>query len=118
MFSCFLVSGLMHELIFHIMTRRKPTWEVTCFFVLNGAAALLEGALRRKTTLRLPKPVSAVLTLSFVLVTAVWFFYPPLIDSGTADRAIAEFHHFFQTLYSVVGLSWYELLHKPPSLLS
>lgn len=103
MFSCFLVSGLMHELIFHNMTKSKPTWEVTFFFVLNGAAAILEGALRRKTRLRLPKYVSTPLTITFVLVTAIWFFYPPLIDSGTADKAIGEFQYFFQTLYHMIG---------------
>lgn len=93
----------MHELIFHNMTKSKPTWEVTFFFVLNGAAAILEGALRRKTRLRLPKYVSTPLTITFVLVTAIWFFYPPLIDSGTADKAIGEFQYFFQTLYHMIG---------------
>ncbi|KAM4087369.1 hypothetical protein ACJW30_10G173000 [Castanea mollissima] len=32
----FIVSGLMHELIFFYITRVNPTWEVTCFFVLHG----------------------------------------------------------------------------------
>jgi len=101
MFSCFLVSGLMHELIFHNMTRRKPSWQVTFFFVLNGAAAMLEGALRRKTSLKLPKCVSTPLTISFVLVTAIWFFFPPVVESGAADRGIEEFRYFFNTLLSL-----------------
>jgi hypothetical protein len=102
-FACFLVSGLMHELIFYNMTRSKPTWEVTFFFVLNGSATMLEGALGQMTRLRLPKLVSIPLTVSFVLVTAIWYFYPPLVDSGIVDDSIAEFTYFFQRLHELVG---------------
>ncbi|KAG0589662.1 hypothetical protein KC19_1G037700 [Ceratodon purpureus] len=101
-FACFLASGLMHELIFYNMTRSKPTWAVTFFFILNGAATILEGALRQNTKLRLPKVVSIPLTLSFILVTAIWYFYPPLEDSGAVEDSIAEFTYFFESLHKLV----------------
>ncbi|KAF5728871.1 acyl-CoA--sterol O-acyltransferase 1-like [Tripterygium wilfordii] len=34
--ATFLVSGLMHELIFFYIGRKPPNWELTCFFVLHG----------------------------------------------------------------------------------
>ncbi|XP_024369341.1 acyl-CoA--sterol O-acyltransferase 1 [Physcomitrium patens] len=105
MMAAFLTSGLMHELIFHNMTRQKPTWQVTVFFTLHGAATLLELAIRRKVAFRPSKWISTPLTLGFTLLTAVWYFYPPLVDSGTAEAVIDEFTCFFQKLHqSVVGL--------------
>ncbi|XAR56750.1 Long-chain-alcohol O-fatty-acyltransferase [Bertholletia excelsa] len=38
----FLVSGLMHELLFYYFTRAKPTWEVTLFFVVHGGCTAVE----------------------------------------------------------------------------
>jgi len=66
---------------------------------------MLEEALRQKTSLKLPKCVSTPLTLSFLLVTVVWFFFPPLVDSGTDDRGFAECRYFFDTLYHLAGVS-------------
>uniref|UniRef100_A0A0D3AGU5 Wax synthase domain-containing protein n=2 Tax=Brassica oleracea var. oleracea TaxID=109376 RepID=A0A0D3AGU5_BRAOL len=34
--AAFIVSGLVHELLFFYLTREMPTWEVTMFFVLHG----------------------------------------------------------------------------------
>ncbi|KAG0562986.1 hypothetical protein KC19_9G187400 [Ceratodon purpureus] len=104
MFSSFLVSGLMHELIFYNMSRSKPTWVSIIFFTLNGAATILEVAIRRKTRLRLSKYISIPLTLTFVLVTATWFLYPAIInEAGTDDEVIEEFQYFFHRLRQLVG---------------
>ncbi|KAG0561978.1 hypothetical protein KC19_9G107700 [Ceratodon purpureus] len=104
MFSSFLVSGLMHELIFYNMSRSKPTWVSMIFFPLNGAATMLEVAVRRKTRLRLSKYISIPLTLTFVLVTAAWFLYPAIInEAGTDAEVIAEFQYFFHRLRQLVG---------------
>ncbi|KAK4751585.1 hypothetical protein SAY87_005067 [Trapa incisa] len=37
--ATFLVSGLMHELLFYYITRAGPTWEVTWFFLFPGCAS-------------------------------------------------------------------------------
>ena len=103
-FSCFLVSGLMHELIFYIMSQSKPTWVVIIFFSLNGAATILEVAVRRKTRFRFPRYISTLLTLTFLLVTSIRFFFPAIInESGTDEKAIAEFQYFFHRLREVFG---------------
>ncbi|KAF3319954.1 long-chain-alcohol O-fatty-acyltransferase 11 [Carex littledalei] len=39
----FLTSGLMHELIFFYSTLRKPTGEVTVFFMLHGICVVVQG---------------------------------------------------------------------------
>lgn len=41
--ATFLVSGLMHELIFYYIMRSPPSGEVTAFFLLHGACAAAEG---------------------------------------------------------------------------
>ncbi|KAG6637696.1 hypothetical protein I3843_11G191200 [Carya illinoinensis] len=91
--AAFLISGLMHELLFFYVTRVAPTWEVTMFFVLHGACLVLEFWV--KNTLlsqrcRLHWAVSGPLTIGFVIVTAGWLFFPPLIRNGVDARAIQE----------------------------
>jgi hypothetical protein len=46
----FLVSGLMHELIFYYFTRAYPTWEVTWFFVLQGVCVAIEIVVKKAVT--------------------------------------------------------------------
>ncbi|KAL8243364.1 hypothetical protein R6Q59_009622 [Mikania micrantha] len=40
--ATFVVSGLMHELMFLYMMRVRPTWEVTCYFVVQGVCVAAE----------------------------------------------------------------------------
>lgn len=90
--AAFTASGLMHELIFFYMTRAHPTLEVTCFFVLHGVGVIVESGVKKalEGKLRLHGAVSGALTLAFVLSTAFWLFYPPLVRNGTDARAIRE----------------------------
>lgn len=89
--GAFLVSGLMHELIFYYMTRVTPTWEVTCFFVLHGVCLVVEYGLKRLMMgkLRLHRMVSGPLTVGFVVVTTIWLFFPPVVRTG-ADVKVSE----------------------------
>ncbi|PQQ20947.1 acyl-CoA--sterol O-acyltransferase 1-like [Prunus yedoensis var. nudiflora] len=61
-FATFLVSGLMHELIYYHMGRVRPTWEVTWFFVLHGFCLMVEIVLKKalKGRCRLPRLISVV----------------------------------------------------------
>ncbi|KAK4420814.1 Long-chain-alcohol O-fatty-acyltransferase [Sesamum alatum] len=78
--ATFLVSGLMHEVIYYYMSRARPTWEVTWFFVLHGVCLAAEVALKKAVgrRLQLPKVVSRPLTVGFVAVTGGWLFFPQL----------------------------------------
>ncbi|XP_051135812.1 long-chain-alcohol O-fatty-acyltransferase-like [Andrographis paniculata] len=91
--ATFLVSGLMHELIYYYLTRVRPTWEVTWFFVLHGFCVVTEVWVK-KTLIgrwRLPTAVSRLLTLGFVAVTGWWLFFPQVVRSGVDLKAIGEY---------------------------
>lgn len=92
MVATFVVSGLMHELLFFYITRVSPTWEVTWFFVLQGACVAVEIAAKKAFAGRwqLHWAVSGPLTVGFVSVTGFWLFFPPLVRNGADVRAIGE----------------------------
>ncbi|TYH21079.1 hypothetical protein ES288_A04G014400v1 [Gossypium darwinii] len=92
-FGVFVVSGLMHELIFYYLTRVAPTWEVTWFFILHGVAVVAEVVVKKVVPdkMRLHSVVSGALALGFVAVTAVWLFLPQLVRNGVDEKSIGEY---------------------------
>ncbi|CAM6021247.1 unnamed protein product [Sphagnum balticum] len=95
LFSCFVVSGLMHELLFVYISLSWPTGEATAFFTLHGILAALELFIRRRFRLKVTKLVSIPITLCFLFFSSIWLFYPALFRAGTEEQAMAEFQHFF-----------------------
>lgn len=89
--AVFLTSGLMHELMFYYNTLRKPTGEVTAFFMLHGICVAI-GWWWAKYQKRWhpPRAVATLLTLGFVTGTACWLFFPPLVRGGTDKKVLAE----------------------------
>ena len=89
----FVVSAVMHELIFYYLGRLKPSLEITSFFVLHGVCLMVEIALKKALTgkFRLPKLISGPLTVGFVLVTGFWLFFPPLLRFKADIRAFEEY---------------------------
>ncbi|KAF8409656.1 hypothetical protein HHK36_005734 [Tetracentron sinense] len=89
----FIVSGLMHELIFYYLGRQETTWEVTWFFVLHGIclAVEIEGKKWLNGKWRLPRLVSGSLTFVFVVGTTFWLFLPQFMRCGAEVKAIREF---------------------------
>ncbi|OVA20221.1 hypothetical protein BVC80_157g8 [Macleaya cordata] len=92
-FLTFVVSGLMHELLYYYMSRVDPTWEVTWFFVLHGICMILEVLVKKILTDRcqLQPWVSRPLTIGFVAVTGFWLFFPQLLRNGVDRKAISEY---------------------------
>ncbi|KAJ0246151.1 long-chain-alcohol O-fatty-acyltransferase 1 [Hirschfeldia incana] len=89
--ASFLVSGLMHELIYFYIIRKSPTWEVTCFFMLHGVVTSLE--IWVKSMRLCPPPhraVSSLCVLVFVFVTAGWLFTPQVLRNDVHKRVINE----------------------------
>jgi len=101
--ATFLVSGLMHELIFYYVTRVVPTWEVTCFFLLHGVCLVAEFVvtkwLGRKW--RLHWAVTGPITVGFVITTAAWLFFPPMMRSGADERCIEEFNNVVECVTGI-----------------
>ncbi|XP_045833597.1 probable long-chain-alcohol O-fatty-acyltransferase 1 [Trifolium pratense] len=93
--ATFLVSGLMHELLFYHVTRVTPTWEVTCFFVLHGVCVVVEVGLRKwlGQKCRVHWAISGPITVAFVVATAAWLFFPPLLRDGADQRSIEELNN-------------------------
>ncbi|KAK9080685.1 hypothetical protein SSX86_000443 [Deinandra increscens subsp. villosa] len=104
-FATFVVSGLMHELIYFYFTRVKPTWEVTCFFVLHGVCTAVEVAVKKAVNGRwnLHRAVSGPLTVAFVAVTGVWLFLPQILRNGVDLRAINEYSIMVNFLRARLG---------------
>ncbi|XP_043716059.1 probable long-chain-alcohol O-fatty-acyltransferase 5 [Telopea speciosissima] len=88
--ATFIVSGLMHELVFYYFTSCNPTWEVTWFFILHGICTAVEVAAKKALSWRLHPAISCPLTVGFVAVTTVWLFLPPIVRSGTDVRSFNE----------------------------
>lgn len=96
--ASFVVSGLMHELIFYYIGRLKPTWEVTWFFVIHGVLVGLELVVKRTVggSVRLPAVVSGPLALGVVVATSFWLFFPPFLRCDTEVRSCKEFVAFLE----------------------
>lgn len=94
--AVFAVSGLMHELIFYQLTRERPTWEVTWFFVLHGICVAIEVVVKKavrgrwKPRAAVSRPVIAV----FVAVTGYWLFFPQFVRCGIDEKLVGEYLMF------------------------
>ncbi|KAK1391887.1 putative long-chain-alcohol O-fatty-acyltransferase 5 [Heracleum sosnowskyi] len=108
--AAFLVSGLMHELLFYNVTRVYPTWETTLFFVLHGICVVVEVWLKKWVQGRgwqLPLVVSTGLTVGFVVGTSLWLFFPPLIRNGADTRVLEEMTFFAKLIWSrLTNIFW------------
>ncbi|KAI4323467.1 hypothetical protein L6164_023069 [Bauhinia variegata] len=89
----FMVSALMHELIFYYMGRKDPTFRMTWFFLLHGFCLTVEMALKKSLTARwqLPRLISGPLTAGFVITTCFWLFIPEFIRCQIDVRAFEEY---------------------------
>ncbi|CAK7330970.1 unnamed protein product [Dovyalis caffra] len=92
-FATFVVSAIMHEIIFYYLGRVKPTWEVTWFFLLHGFCLTVEIALKKVLNGRwqLPKMISTMLTVGFIMSTGFWLFFPKFVEYKVDVRAFEEY---------------------------
>ncbi|WVY92584.1 hypothetical protein V8G54_031672 [Vigna mungo] len=93
MLATFLVSGLMHELMYYYLTRASPTWEVTCFFILHGVCTTVEVAVKKvalRRGWRLQHAMSRPLVMVFLVSTCWWLFLPQLLRNGVHKKATQE----------------------------
>jgi hypothetical protein len=89
--ASFLVSGLMHELMFYYIMWQPPSGDVTVFFVLHGVCTGAEAWWGRHAGWWRPPRVLAVpLTLAFVGGTGLWLFFPAMIRGGLDALVLQE----------------------------
>ncbi|KAL3632701.1 hypothetical protein CASFOL_025685 [Castilleja foliolosa] len=111
MVATFLVSGLMHELLFWYIIRASPSWEMTMFFVVHGVCVVMELGLkvvlgRNEKRDGLPWFVSGPLTVGFVVATSFWLFFPPLMRNGVDVRVIEEFGYVGEVVKGKIVEFW------------
>ncbi|XP_047318592.1 acyl-CoA--sterol O-acyltransferase 1-like [Impatiens glandulifera] len=92
-FATFVVSGIMHELIFFYFRRSKPTWVVMWFFVFHGFCLSAEIAVKKAVNgrFRVAKMVVRAVTVVFVMVTGFWWFLPELLRCHAEERSFTEY---------------------------
>ncbi|XVF22910.1 hypothetical protein REPUB_Repub12eG0211500 [Reevesia pubescens] len=92
-FATFLVSAIMHELMFYYIGRSSPTGEVTLFFFIHGFCLTVEIALKKALSgkFHLPWLVTGPLTAGFMLGTGFWLFIPQFTRSKIDVRAFEEY---------------------------
>lgn len=104
-FANFVVLGLMHELIFYYLGRVRPTWEVTCFFLIHGMCLTVELVLKKAfftRKWRLPPLIWGPLTVGFFMVTYVWLFLPQFLRCKADERALQEYAALGEFLKSTI----------------
>ncbi|KAL9320767.1 hypothetical protein ACSQ67_012606 [Phaseolus vulgaris] len=113
--ATFAVSGLMHELVFYYIKREtrtweawEPSWDATCFFLIHGLCVAAEVALKKGLKgkkWQFPRVASWLLSLVFVLYTAVLLFLPALVRCHVYEKATRELTALTQFVYGVSRLS-------------
>lgn len=96
--ATFAVSAVMHELVFYYIKREKrtweawePSWDAASFFLIHGAGVALEVALKNALPgCHVPRLLSCLLTLAFVLYTGLWLFVPALVRCRVYEKATRE----------------------------
>ncbi|KAK4485017.1 hypothetical protein RD792_007625 [Penstemon davidsonii] len=90
--ATFLVSGLMHELIFYNFGRVRPNGQALCFFLLHGFSLSVEIVLKQLLNgrFRVPGIVSGPLALAYVVLTSIWLFFPPFLRAKAEVKACTE----------------------------
>lgn len=91
--ATFLLSAIMHEVMFYYLLRVKPTWEITWFFLLHGFCVTVEIAIKKalKGRWQLPRLISGLFTIGFVVVTSCWLFFPKPLQCRADVRAFEEY---------------------------
>ncbi|PNY12322.1 acyl-CoAsterol o-acyltransferase 1-like protein [Trifolium pratense] len=108
----FAVSALMHELIFYYLKHEKgawegwePCWDSMCFFLIHGVCLALQIAHKKVFEPKhelLPRVMSCILTMTFVVSTGICLFVPALVRSSVFVKARTEstaFVHFVKNVY-------------------
>lgn len=93
-FATFLASGLFHELQSFYTSYETPSWEITLFYVLHGVCTAAEMVVKRSAfgqrwTVR--PVVSWLLTMTFVIVTNGWLYFPQITRGKEIRHYITEY---------------------------
>ncbi|KAI3456533.1 hypothetical protein Pfo_013196 [Paulownia fortunei] len=103
----FVVSDLMHEIIFYYLGRVRSGWGTPLFFLVQGLCVVIESMLKRKIDARwrLPQIIMGPLIFGFVICTFMWLVLPELLEHNVDDRALDEYAAVGAFVMDL-GLAW------------
>ncbi|KAL0785161.1 hypothetical protein Bca101_001407 [Brassica carinata] len=112
--ATFLVSGVVHELIFFYFTREPPTGEVTLFFILHGVCTAAEVAAKRTSLLNrwnMSMMVSRLLTVGIRSgVPRLLSIFPVLVLFLVIPLSFSSAHLSLYTTFSLTLLANLKLI--------
>ncbi|XP_006644444.1 probable long-chain-alcohol O-fatty-acyltransferase 5 [Oryza brachyantha] len=88
--AAFLMSGLLHELLYWYLTLRRPMGEMLLFFMLHGVSQIAERWARAAGLWRPPKVAAYLLVSVFMVVTISELFFGPFMRAGADVRLMEE----------------------------
>ncbi|KAL2483847.1 Acyl-CoA--sterol O-acyltransferase 1 [Forsythia ovata] len=91
--STFVVSALIHEIIFYYLGRVMPRWGTTLFFLIQGLCLVVENTLKTKINVKwhVPRLIMGPLVFGFIVYTFMRLVMPELLEYNVVERAIAEY---------------------------
>ncbi|XP_057765014.1 acyl-CoA--sterol O-acyltransferase 1-like [Salvia miltiorrhiza] len=103
----FVVSDVMHEVIFYYMGRVKFGGGIPTFFIFQGICVVIESTIKKRMEAkwRLPQTIIGLLVFVFNLSTFMLLALPELLELRVDDRVLAEYvalGHFLKDL----GPTW------------
>ncbi|GFP96474.1 acyl-coa--sterol o-acyltransferase 1 [Phtheirospermum japonicum] len=115
--ATFVVSDLMHEIIYYYLGRVRPGWGTLSFFLVQGLCVAIESTFKRKigSNWQLPQVIVGPLIFVFVICTYMWLGFTELMEHNVVDRALEEYAAVGTFVINLV-LAWvkmgYNLLIK------
>ncbi|XP_062179884.1 probable long-chain-alcohol O-fatty-acyltransferase 5 [Phragmites australis] len=100
--AAFLMSGLLHELLYWYMTLQWPNGEMLRFFILHGVFQIAERWARAAGLWRPPKAAAYLLVSGFMVVTISEMFFGPFVRAGTDVRLTEEASAMMELVWSTV----------------
>lgn len=105
--AAFLMSGLLHELLYWYLTLRRPRGEMLLFFMFHAAFQIAERWARAAGLWRPPAAAAYLLVTAFMVVTISEMFFGPFVRAGTDVRLTEE-------TTAMVELIWGARKYLPP----
>ncbi|XP_047958327.1 long-chain-alcohol O-fatty-acyltransferase-like [Salvia hispanica] len=89
----FVVSDVMHEIIFYYMDRVRFGWGLPTLFIFQGICVVIESTIKKKIKAkwRLPQRVIGPLIFVFNVISFMWLILPELLEHRVDDRVLGEY---------------------------
>ncbi|KAL6615703.1 hypothetical protein ACP70R_037973 [Stipagrostis hirtigluma subsp. patula] len=98
--AAFLMSGVLHELLYWYLTLQRPNGEMLRFFVFQAVFQIAERWARATGLWRPPKAAAYLLVTGFMVVTVSEMFFGPFVRAGVDVRMTQEARAMLELVWS------------------